>query len=106
MSQQCALAAAKTNHTPGCLSRSAACWSREAVIPLRSAPLKLHPEHRLQFWALKNKRDAHKLERVQRRAATEGIRGLQHVTFEVGGVHDLCLEKTRRERSLLEFSTA
>lgn len=55
---------------------------------LHSAPVKLHPEHCLQFWALKQKGDAHKLERVQQRAAAEVVRGLQHVTFEVGGVHD------------------
>lgn len=102
MSQQCALAAVKTKHTPGCLSSSAASRGRETIVPLHSAPRKLHPEHRLPFWALEKKREAHKLERVQRRAAAEVIRGLQ----QVGGVHDLCLEKTRRERSLLEFSTA
>lgn len=76
--------------------------AREGIVPLQSAPLNLHPEHRLQFWALESKRGGYRQARVQRR----WLGGCKRVAFEEGGAHDVFLETTRREWSLLEFSTA
>ena len=76
MSQQYVLAAQTTNHTLGCIKRSTASRSREAILPLYSALVRPHLEYCLQMWSPQYRRDMELLEFVQRRA-TRMIQGME-----------------------------
>jgi len=81
MRWQCVLAAQKANYILGWNKRSMDSWSREALLPLRSALVRPCPDHCVQLCSPQNKRDMDLLERVQRRA-TKTIRRLECHTCE------------------------
>jgi len=81
MTQKCVLTTKKANRILGCINRRVASRSREGILPLCIAMVRVHVEFCVQLWSPQHRTDMDLLGQVQRRAK-KLIRGLEHLSYE------------------------
>ncbi|PKU39422.1 pol- hypothetical protein [Limosa lapponica baueri] len=96
MSQECLLAAQKTNHILGCIQRSLASRSREVILPLYFTLVRPHLQYCIQLCISQHKKHTDPFEQVQR-GLMKMIRGLEHLSYEdrLRELGSFSLEKTK-----------